>query len=246
MAKAGLILDRLFETMPAFLAEDYDTVGLLAGSREREVHTVLCALDLNLPVLREAAGLGAELIVTHHPILFRGRKNLCEDDPEGKLLAELVRGRFCLMAMHTNFDSADVGVNDALAQSLGLEDVQALSSGMRMGILSPCDGASLAQRVESALGGAVRRYGDGPCEKIAVMGGSGGDYGGFALEAGADAFVTGEIGYHKALDLCQAGLTVLEAGHAATELPAVSLLAQKVRDLDLHLQVRVSDCPCYL
>ena len=78
------------------------------------------------------------------------------------------------------------------------------------------------------------------------MGGSGGDYGGFALEAGADAFVTGEIGYHKALDLCQAGLTVLEAGHAATELPAVSLLAQKVMDLDLHLQVHVSACPCYL
>ena len=165
MAKAGLILDRLFETMPAFLAEDYDNVGLLAGSREREVHTVLCALDLNLPVLREAAGLGAELIVTHHPILFRGRKNLCEDDPEGKLLAELVRGRFCLMAMHTNFDSADVGVNDALAQSLGLEEVQALSSGMRMGVLSPCDGASLAQRVENALGGVVRRYGDGPAKK---------------------------------------------------------------------------------
>ena len=62
----------------------------------------------------------------------------------------------------------------------------------------------------------------------------------------ADAFITGEIGYHKALDLCQAGLTVLEAGHAATELPAVSLLAQKVMDLDLHLQVHVSACPCYL
>lgn len=95
------------------------------------------------------------------------------------------------MAMHTNFDSADVGVNDALASRLDWKKCRHSLPGMRMGVLSPCDGASLAQRVESALGGAVRRYGDGPCEKIAVMGGSGGDYGGLALEAGADAFITG-------------------------------------------------------
>ena len=246
MAKAGLILERLFETMPAERAEDYDNVGLLSGSRAREVHTVLCALDLTLPVLREAADLGAELIVTHHPILFRGRKNLCEEDPEGRLLAELIRGNFCLMAMHTNFDSADVGVNDALARALRLENVQPLSSGMRMGHLPPCDGAFLAQEVEKALGGVVRRYGCGPCERVAVMGGSGGDYGNLAREAGADTFITGEIGYHKALELCQAGITVLEAGHAATELPAVSLLAQKLKDMDLSLQVHVSACPNYL
>lgn len=242
MAKAGLILEELFCQMPMELAEDYDNVGLLAGSRMSEVSTVLCALDLNSRVIDEAVEAGAQLIVTHHPILFRGRKNLCEDDPEGALLAKLVRAKLALIAMHTNFDSAREGVNDALACRLGIRNVQTLESGMRIGDIGPMELAELAAHIENTLGGVVRRYGEAGrrVRRVAVMGGSGGSYAHIALEAGADVFVTGETGYHNALDMYDRGLCVLEAGHAATELPAIGLLAEKLRGLGLGLDVYVS------
>lgn len=242
MAKAGLILEELFGQMPRELAEDYDNVGLLAGSGTSDVSTVLCALDLNSRVIDEAVEADAQLIVTHHPILFRGRKNLCEDDPEGALLAKLVRAKLALIAMHTNFDSAQDGVNDALAERLGLKNVQALESGMRMGEIEMAGLAELAGHIENALGGVVRRYGEAGrrVRRVAVMGGSGGSYAHIALEAGADVFVTGETGYHNALDMYDRGLCVLEAGHAATELPAVGLLAEKLRGLGLGLDVHIS------
>ena len=242
MAQVGNILDMLFEQMPQELAEDYDNVGLLAGSRKSEVRTVLCALDLNIRVVEEAVRLGAELIVTHHPILFRGRKNLCEDDPEGAMLVKLVRERIALIAMHTNFDSAENGVNDALAEKLGLSNVTALESGMRIGDIEKTKLASLAGDVEDKLGGVVRRYGecDRPVCRVAVMGGSGGSHGSIALANGADVFVTGEVGYHSALDMYDRGMCVLEAGHAATELPAMKLLADKLKKLDAGLCIHIS------
>lgn len=242
MAKAGLILEGLFAQMSRELAEDYDNVGLLAGSRMSEVSTALCALDLNSRVIDEAVEGNAQLIVTHHPILFRGRKNLCEDDPEGALLAKLVRARLALIVMHTNFDSAQDGVNDALASRLGLKNVQTLESGMRMGEIEVTGLAELAVHIENTLGGVVRRYGEAGrrVHRVAVMGGSGGSYAHIALDAGADVFVTGETGYHNALDMYDRGLSVLEAGHAATELPAVGLLAEKLRGLGLGLDVNVS------
>ena len=242
MAQAGLILDKLFEQMPKELAEDYDNVGLLAGSRKSEVSTVLCALDLNSRVVDEAVRTGAQLIVTHHPILFHGRKNLCEDDPEGAMLAKLVRERLALIAMHTNFDSAENGVNDALAERLGIENVTALEDGMRIGDIEETKLASFSEDVRYKLGGVVRRYGeaDKPVRRVAVMGGSGGSYGYNALENGADVFVTGEISYHTALDMYDRGMCVLEAGHAATELPAVAFLAEKLKTLFPEVDVHIS------
>ena len=118
---------------PFELAEDWDNAGILAGRADMEVHGILCALDLNPQVIEEARRLGANLIVTHHPILFRGRKTLREDDAEGRTLCELVRGGIALIAAHTNFDNAAPGVNDALAGRLGLTDVEAREHGMRVG-----------------------------------------------------------------------------------------------------------------
>ena len=158
------------------------------------------------------------------------------------MLAKLVRRGFALIAMHTNFDSAANGVNDALAEKLGLVNVQALECGMRVGDISEMKLASLAGDVNDKLGGVVRRYGeaDRRVRRVAVMGGSGGDFAPEALAAGAEVFITGEIGYHHALDMYDRGMCVLEAGHAATELPAVALLAEKLEKLDMALDVHIS------
>lgn len=223
----GQLLELLDQLAPLEGAEEWDNVGLLVGRRNAPVECVLCALDLTEDVLDEAVEKGAQMIVTHHPILFRGRKNLCEDDPEGRLLCRLVRSGVALVAMHTNFDNAHPGVNDVLARSLGLEDVEPVEHGMCVGTVGETTLAAFRKQVEKALGGPVRMYGRGstPVKRVAVMGGSGGDYAAFARLAGADVFVTGEVGYHKGLSAVDEGLCVLEAGHAATENPAISLLA---------------------
>ncbi|MBR0367824.1 MAG: Nif3-like dinuclear metal center hexameric protein [Clostridia bacterium] len=239
----GQMLDLLNQIAPLELAEEWDNVGLLAGHPDNRVDKVLCALDLSLPVIGEAKALGAGLIVTHHPILFRGRKNLREDDAEGRMLCALVRGNLSMIAMHTNYDNARPGVNDALAAALGLRDVEALEEGMRVGTTDKGDLKAFADFAEARLGGVIRRYGDPetPVERVAVLGGAGEDYASRAMAAGAQAYVTGEMAYHKGVDAAENGLCVLEAGHAATERPgilALSAALQKAAD-DVQYRVRV-------
>lgn len=217
---------------PFALAEEWDNVGLLAGRPDAKVDTVLCALDLRMEVLDEAVQRGAQLIVTHHPILFRGRKNLRETDAEGRLLCALVRSDIAMIAAHTNYDNASPGVNDALAGALGLTDIASLDSGMRIGTPKQTDFGSFCDFAAHALRAQVRRYGDPArsLRRVAVLGGAGEDYARLALEGGADAYLTGEIAYHKALDAVDNGLCVIEAGHAATEYPAISKLADALQN----------------
>lgn len=226
---------------PFALAEEWDNVGILAGSEDRPVSNILCALDLNFAVLEEAKRKNVDLIVTHHPILFRGRKNLREDDAEGRLLCGLVRANIALIAAHTNFDNAENGVNDALAVKLGLYNVERLENGMRAGECGETNLAALVALVQEKLGGPVRCYGEAEriVRRAAVLGGAGGDFAPSAFAAGADVYITGEIAHHKAWDAYQSGLCVLEAGHAATELPAVELLADGLQKAANGVQWRV-------
>lgn len=244
-ASVAQILQCLEGIAPLSDAEEWDNVGLLAGSPDSTVDTVLCALDLNLDVLNQAIVEGAQLIVTHHPILFRGRKNLREDDAEGRLLCAMVRSSIALIAMHTNYDNAQPGVNDALAAALGLTSIEPVGKALRVGETPEPTLGDFARKVEAALGEPVRVYGapDRPVRRVAVLGGSGADYLPEAMAAGADAFVTGEIGYHKALDAVAEGLCVLEAGHAATERPGISALARglQIAADALQYKVRVID-----
>lgn len=225
-ATVAQVLELVNGIAPFELAEAWDNVGLLAGHPDSRVDKVLCALDLRTDVVEEARRKGCQLIVTHHPILFRGRKNLRETDAEGRLLCALVRSGIAMIAAHTNFDNASPGVNDALAAALGLENVIALENGMRLGDVKQTDFGMFCKGAEAALHGPARCYGDPArvIRRVAVLGGAGEDFASQALEAGADVYVTGEMAYHKGLDAADNGLCVVEAGHAATEYPAISLL----------------------
>ena len=239
----GQVMALLEGIAPLEGAEEWDNVGLLCGNPDARVDRVLCALDLTPAVLRKAVRENVQMIVTHHPILFRPRKNLREDDPEGRLLCDLVRSGIAMAAMHTNYDNAHPGVNDALADCLGLEHVRPLASGMCLGDCGAVSLKDFARRVERALGGPVRVYGDSnrTVRRAAVLGGAGEDFASIALEGGADVYVTGEMAYHKALAAVDAGLCVLEAGHAATEKPAISQLARGLQNAanDVQYDIRV-------
>ena len=242
-ATVAQILECLNEMAPFAAAEEWDNAGLLAGRPDAPVECILCALDLSEAVVAEAISNGAKLIVTHHPILFRGRKNLREDDPEGRLLCALIRAEVALIAMHTNYDNARPGVNDALAEALELKNVVALESGMRMGTTDAGTLGAFARRAQARLMGPVRRYGgdETPIRRVAVLGGAGEDFVEAARLAGADAYLTGEMAYHKALDAVAGGICVLEAGHAATERPGILQLCRGLQiALDaLQYKVRV-------
>lgn len=248
----GQVLELLERIAPIALAEPWDNVGLLAGSMAQRVDTVLCALDLTQKVLDEAVERGAQMIVTHHPILFRGRQSLCIDDPEGRLLCALVKKDIALAAMHTNFDNVHPGVNDALCEKLGLSEVECGENGMCAGSVEAMTLSQLRAHVEKALGGVVRAYGEPntAVRRVAVLGGVGEDFVKNALQMGADAYVTGEIAYHKAMDAAAAGLCVLEAGHAATENPAISVLAgglqKAANDVQYKVRVLCSDVEPFL
>lgn len=238
------------EIAPFETAEKWDNSGLLCGSCENEVKGILCALDLNETVLEEAVSKGANLIVTHHPILFSGRKNLCEDSAEGKLICRLVRENMNLIAAHTNYDKAAGGVNDCLAKALGLENVGPVPGDeegyMRIGDHKPIVLSAFAEEVTNALGDVVRVYGDRDkiVRRVALCGGAGGEFAHLALSAGADAYVTGEMRYHDSIDLAAEGLCSLHCGHDATERIAVKPLADglqnRANELQYHVNVYVN------
>ncbi|MBR6221003.1 MAG: Nif3-like dinuclear metal center hexameric protein [Clostridia bacterium] len=237
-ATVGQMLAVVDGIAPFETAEPWDNVGLLAGDPSAPVDTVLCALDLRMEVLEEAVRNGAQLIVTHHPILFRGRKNLCETDAEGRLLCALVRSGIAMIAAHTNYDNASPGVNDALAKALALNDVEALDSGMRVGSIKETDFGMFCDFASGVLGGPVRVYGDRNrrVRRVAVLGGAGEDYVSIARQGGADVYLTGEMAYHKALAAADEGVCVVEAGHAATEYPAISQLSDALQNAANALQ----------
>ena len=240
----GQILDILNQMAPPELKEDYDNVGLLAGRPDRPVERIMVGLDLTEGLVREAAEWGAQLIVTHHPIFFRGRKNIREDDAEGAAVCALIRENMSLIAAHTNFDNAPCGVNDALAQALGLEDVCVMEHGMRMGMLPEAMSPErFCDWTEEKLACRARMYVLSPetlIERVAVCGGAGGDFWPQAARAGAQAFVTGEIRHHDALAGTAAGLCMVEAGHYETEHIAIKLLADGLQERINTLQYNVT------
>lgn len=219
------VLWALDQAFPFALAEEWDNVGLLLGDARREVSGCVVALDATEEALDFARARGANLLVTHHPVLFRARKRLVEDDVEARFLCRAIREGVSLIAAHTNFDNAPVGMNDCLATALGLNNVLSLEGGLRVGKAEACD---WARRTEECLRAPVRLYGSPLGMRVAVCGGAGGEFWKIALAAGADVYVTGEIRYHEALEAMQSGLCVLEAGHGPTERVGLAALAQKI------------------
>ncbi len=237
MLTVGQVYDQINGFAPFETCESWDNSGLLMGSRKTPVKAALCALDLSRAVFEEALEKGANLIVTHHPILFDGRKNLCEDDVNGSLLCEMVRNHMALIAAHTNFDKAQGGVSDILAKWLDIGNVRPVEGDeegyLRIGELGyPVELEKLVERAERQLRTKVRAYGNLHQKicKVAVCGGAGGEFARLAQAAGADAYVTGEMRYHDSFDLAQEGFATLQCGHDATERIAVGQLAGLVQD----------------
>lgn len=206
---------------PFDTAEEWDNVGLLIGSPNREIQHAVVALDATPDAIEVARGVRAQLLITHHPVIFSPLKALESDSVPYRL----VQSGIDVLCAHTNLDKASGGVNDTLADRLGLVDISSTDDGFcRIGTLPDAVKVfDFAQHVASQLGCSVRCNGGGEVRRIAVCGGSGGDFI-ESMAKVADVFVTGEVKHHEWLAANALGLTVIEAGHYATEVPVVDTL----------------------
>ncbi len=246
----GMLRDLIDGFAPFDTAESYDNVGLLVGRADRAADTVLVAMDATEGVIAEAKSIGAQLLVTHHPLLFSPRRDLREEDREGRLLAELARADLSLIAAHTNFDKAPGGINDALLAALGFPGEGGEGITRTVALPEPLPLQALAARVQAALGDVVRCFGvpgwEEPVRRLTVCGGAGSDYWEEALPAGADCFLTGECKLHHALAATQAGVHALSAGHFATEWPGVTALHKTLQSaanaVQYPVRVVLSSC----
>ncbi len=223
---------------PFDTACDFDNAGLLIGNKNTTVSKAVVSLDLTPDAFKQAKKVGAQLIITHHPVIFSGLKNITADS----YLYDIIKSDISVISAHTNLDAADGGVNDCLANTLELENISKIicedGFSFRKGELkSEMTPEQFAHHVYEKLGLKPRfTVGLSNIKTVAVCGGSGGDMLNDAYISGADAFVTSDIKHNVFLDSVHLGITLLDCGHFATEdvviEPLTALLRQNFSDIE--------------
>lgn len=230
MLRIADILAFLEAFAPLDLAEEWDNVGLLLGDAEGDVSRVLTCLTLTPDVAREAIEQRAQLVVTHHPVMFRPLQKIVSSHSEGRMLLDLIAANVSVYSPHTAYDSAPAGINQQLAEAFDLSDIEPLRMNAgRMGNL-PAE-TSLVEFIDQVkqtlrtrslefVGEAGRRV-----RRVAIACGSGGEFVHDAAARQCDVLLTGEARFHGALEARAAGMGLVLAGHYATERPGLERLA---------------------
>lgn len=245
----------LNQLAPVQYKMEFDNVGLLAGDPQAPVQCVLTALDITDEVITEAIEAGAQLIVSHHPLIFQPLKHVTADDRIGRKLLRLAANGLSAICMHTNLDIAEGGVNDALMATLDAEvtgilkptgtgeDGQPLGCG-RVGTLrEPMAFHAFLQFTASSLHtNGLRFCASGkPVKNIAVCGGSGGDMLELAAALGCDTFVTADVKYDRFLAAKELGVSLIDADHFCTENVVIPPLTEKLQRRFPELTVTISE-----
>ncbi len=247
------VYDWINEVAPFETAESYDNVGLLIGSMGAEVSRILVALDATPDVVNEARKLNAELIITHHPLMFRGTKRILEDDYEGAVISSLIREKMNLIAAHTNLDlSPEYSGSIGLVKALKLENVRQ-EGFLYLGELpdAPVSAGELRKRISACEKDLVYQFGtdDAPITTLCISGGAYDEGFERARALGAQAYLTGEVRHHNALAAIGTGFVLYQGGHYGTEALLVPLLAQGLQSrmdmLKYDVTVFVSQCRPY-
>ncbi|MCF2661065.1 Nif3-like dinuclear metal center hexameric protein [Pseudoflavonifractor phocaeensis] len=243
MAAVKEIYGFLDQLAPFATQMDFDNAGFLVGRGAVQVERLLVALDITEEVAEEAAELGCQLIVSHHPVIFHPARSVTDETVTGRVLLGLAEQRIAAICAHTNLDAAQGGVNDCLAAALELTEVGQLhQDGVdgqgrpygigRVGIAHRpgLTAGEYAAFVKEKLGAASVRFAGGgrPVQTVAVGGGSCGSMLADALAAGCDTFVTADVKYDQYLEAKALGITLMDAGHYATENVACAPLAQQL------------------
>lgn len=221
---------------PSADASGWDNVGLMTGDTEHTVNTVLIALDCTDDVIDEAVGMSAEMIITHHPLIFKPIKSVTNQCPEGRRILKLIQNNISVYSAHTNLDIADGGTNDIVFDMLGLINKEYLwVDEERIGRIGelpkPICLRVFAEKLRKQIGGKCISYsgnGDKKVEKIGLCTGSASGYKYFSAAAanGCDTYISGDISYHEAQMAGELGLMLINAPHFATEIHIVKGLCE--------------------
>ncbi len=229
------------------LAESWDNPGLLVGHREQPVRRILTALDATEAVIREAVEKQCDMIVTHHPMIFRPISHVEDGDRTGRRILQLAEHRIALYSAHTNLDAALGGTGDVLAARLGLQDCSPAAAYLRVGYLAqPMSLEELGYKVKEALGLPALRIvpteeTEKKYQKVALCTGAGADQIPLALDEEADVLITGDISYHKAEEAAAAGLALIDAGHFGTEVWIAGAIAEYLNGRAETVEARPSE-----
>ncbi len=250
MTTVADILKYIETIAPPYMKENWDNVGLLCGRRTAPVTKVLVALDPFEQVCAEAQAWGAELIVTHHPLIFQAPKAITDDTSIGRCILKLCAGGISAINAHTNLDTVPGGVNDVLARTLGLDSVEIIDPQgdpayglLRCGNVEEQPLEAFLAAVKEKLDCKGLRYVDGgkPVRKVAVGGGSCAGAMHLALDAGCDTFVTADVKYNQFWDAHDFGLNLIDAGHFQTENPTMPVLAARLQAAFPEIEVKISE-----
>lgn len=227
------VLEYLKSIAPFDTAESYDNVGLLVGNLDNEVTGVCTCLDITHAVVKEAFEKGANLIVSHHPVIFEGLKQI----PEWSVVYDLIQHGICAIAMHTNFDIAENGVNETLCELLEFEPCGYLDGkyGAICEMPLPFTPRGLAEHCKAKLDLECVRFSRFECDRrelsrVAVCCGGGVDRDimRLARENNIDAIISGDIKHNFRIEAENCGITLIDAGHFGTEKAAAHSLAKLI------------------
>lgn len=229
------LINKLDEIFPKSLSQPWDNDGIdVIPDKNAEVTRVLCALDCTSVAIETAKKLGCNLILTHHPLVFKPLGSVSDSDSVGKRVIECIKSGIAAVSFHTRLDIIDGGVNDTLAGMLGIENACDFVPYGRIGEIkeeSFEDFASLvAEKLQLDKGELDLVKSRNTVKKVAVVSGGGKDEINAVVAAGADTFVTGEVTHSAMIDCKELGLNLICATHYATERIIVPVLADKVRE----------------
>ncbi len=221
---------------PTCKACDFDNVGLLVGDKDCTVKKALIALDCTKETVELAVKENAQLIITHHPVIFNELKSVLADS----VIYKLIKNGISVISMHTNLDVGINGVNDTLCSVLGLKDIFPVTAEdgylLKSGTVASVSADDFALKLKSILGGSVKYVdGTGPIQRVLVCSGSGGNFVADAIKGGFDALVTADVKHNQFLEARDNGVSLFDGGHFSTEdiiiEPLKDLLCKQFKDI---------------
>ena len=261
MRKLKEIIEFMNEFCPPELAFEGDNVGLIVGRNNKNVSRILISLDVDEKVVSEAVSIGADAIISHHPLMFHPIKRLTDNSPQERTLMSLIKSDISLFSSHTNLDCVRGGLNDFLAEKLGVENTRVIETvrvinGVEHGfgrIGEVKEGTKLSdilKKCTEALDTPFVKYVGNPDKKIKTVAlncGAGGNEIGICIEKNADLFITGDVKYNPARDCYDSNMALIDAGHYETEHIVCELLNKILSEKfpDIIFEMSKSNVPVF-
>lgn len=236
------IINIIEKEYPKNLASEWDNVGLLAGKDTNEIKSVLVTLDITPDVVDEAVKMNADLILSHHPLLFGGVKSFREDNEKMNMYVKIIRNNISVYSAHTNMDTAPYGINQRLAELFNFSDIEVLEDETGLGRIGNIkeitlkDFCKVVKEKLNTPGLRVAGNLNSTIKRVAVGSGSCGDIIPIALKKGADVMITADMKYHIAIDSVDNGISVIDAGHYPTEIIVMDMFEKLLKDTGLEIK----------